>query len=416
MYNLKKEVFLMSDKEKIDFEDLFKEENDDVVKQQELETKNLNNHHRSIIAIAIYLFVSIFVAAILLFVFDKSPYTKVIRTPDEIVLIELVNNTDLIAVIKKDEFSKYERYHTYLKKYDYDDDYYLVLNAGKIAGKTSITFFIEQEIEEIIQKNEFFLIEDSKLVKENLDLYFQNTIAEWKEKNPIKLLLTDEVKPDFIGDDLWDYNLEKKLVIVDFSEELSEFALSSINLILYIIMFAFLFLTMFDMIKHDVKNFINLKSKGWISVGVGLVIFYAFSIAASVVQSFVGLIFKIDPQTSVNQATIELALRSNGIYFTLISAILFGPIVEELVFRKSIFSMIKNKWVAIIVSSLLFGLIHVVSESSLNFGLFLYSLIPYLMMGVAFGWIYSNNQHNVMITTLVHMVYNLVATIMVFII
>lgn len=406
----------MNDKDKLDFEDLFKEENENIDNEEKTKVNKSNNQRRSILGIVIYLFISIFVAALLLLLFNKSPYTKEVVEPDQIAIIYLVNNTDLVTIIKKDEYEKYPKYHSYLKAYEYDDEYYFIINEGRLNGKTSITFFVEQEIDEVATKTELLLIDNSILVKESLDLYFANTKAQWQEDKPLKLLLTGAVKPDFIGDDLWAYSIGEELVINKSIEQLTELALAGVNLILYVLMFAFIFLTMFPMIKEDFKNFFSLKGKAWISVGVGFIILYAFGIAGNVIQNLIGILLQIDPQTSANQASIELALKSNAIYFTLISAILIGPIVEEMVFRKAIFSIIKNKWAAIILSSLVFALIHVVSEFEMGFGILIYNLIPYLAMGLAFGWIYSNNKNNLMTTIFVHMIYNLVATLMVFII
>ena len=61
----------------------------------------------------------------------------------------------------------------------------------------------------------------------------------------------------------------------------------------------------------------------------------------------------------------------------ILAVVIFTPIVEELVFRKAIFGLFKNKWVGFAVSTLIFGLIHVTGEifNSSEVGHFCMSLL-----------------------------------------
>jgi len=74
----------------------------------------------------------------------------------------------------------------------------------------------------------------------------------------------------------------------------------------------------------------------------------------------------------------------------IISVVLLGPIVEELIFRKSLFSLFENKKLAIIISSLIFGLIHLIAEPSL--ASVIINLPAYLIPGLVFGYFYAKKR------------------------
>lgn len=112
---------------------------------------------------------------------------------------------------------------------------------------------------------------------------------------------------------------------------------------------------------------------------------------------------------SVNQMTIVRMLNSNGVIFIVLSAVIVGPIVEELIFRKSIFGLIKNQNIALIVSSLIFGAIHLTAEASIAEALI--NGICYFAMGIIFGYIYIKNEKNIIAPIAVHILVNLVSVV-----
>ena len=86
---------------------------------------------------------------------------------------------------------------------------------------------------------------------------------------------------------------------------------------------------------------------------------------------------------------------------------IFAPINEEIIFRKSIQDCLKNKWVFIIVSGLIFGYLHVLGSESLYD--FLY-IIPYGSLGAAFAYLLSKTD-NIYVTILMHLIHNGLLTI-----
>ena len=95
-------------------------------------------------------------------------------------------------------------------------------------------------------------------------------------------------------------------------------------------------------------------------------------------------------------------------WLMLINVGLLGPIVEELVFRKAFKDAIKNKWLFIIISGLIFGGMHVVgSYTTITDLLF---IIPYSCLGFAFAAAYYNTD-TIFTSITLHMIHNTILTV-----
>ena len=197
-------------------------------------------------------------------------------------------------------------------------------------------------------------------------------------------------------------------------------ASSVINLVVYLILFVILIYINKDELLGDVKGFFKNKPKLIIiKILAGYGIFYAINAFVTLLiqnieyyQNAFNAFFHNDLITSTaeNQTHIEAILNSDGVVFMLLSAGIIGPITEELVFRKAFFNSCKTKEMGILLSSLCFGLIHVVS----SFGHYdllstMLMTIPYVVSGIAFGYIYIKNDCNIIVPTIVHMLSNIIS-------
>ena len=64
----------------------------------------------------------------------------------------------------------------------------------------------------------------------------------------------------------------------------------------------------------------------------------------------------------------------------------------------------------LLLSSICFGLIHITSSFGYYNGLSLLLMtIPYVISGVAFGYIYIKNDCNIVVPTIVHMLSNIIS-------
>jgi len=89
----------------------------------------------------------------------------------------------------------------------------------------------------------------------------------------------------------------------------------------------------------------------------------------------------------------------------LITASIIGPINEEIVFRKTLMDIFKNKYIIIFLSFFLFGLAHVVSKATVWTD-YLY-IIPYGALGLSFAYA-DCKTNNLMPSIAIHMMHNTV--------
>lgn len=108
--------------------------------------------------------------------------------------------------------------------------------------------------------------------------------------------------------------------------------------------------------------------------------------------------------TSVNQSHIN----SMPLWFTAPLAIIWAPIVEESVFRGILRRFIKNDIAFIIVSAILFGAIHTLSEATLLNAIIM--TIPYATLGGFLAYMYAKSE-NITTNIFAHSLQNTIATV-----
>ena len=180
------------------------------------------------------------------------------------------------------------------------------------------------------------------------------------------------------------------------------------NLIVYLLAGALIIFFTRDEFKLDLLKFKEKKK------------FYYWFIPSAVVGFvlicyLVDLLFtKIIP-SSENQQQIENILKNGGLVPMVITTLFLAPLVEELVFRKCIFSLCgKNRLVLAYISSIvLFVFPHMLSTSTDALTWFLQT-IPYIVAAALFATIYHLSGFNFYVTLLAHIANNGLALILVF--
>jgi len=124
--------------------------------------------------------------------------------------------------------------------------------------------------------------------------------------------------------------------------------------------------------------------------------------------------------SSENQQSIDEILSNNYAYLLMFpQVVLLAPFVEELIFRKSFFNLIKNKYLALAITTILFGGMHVTSTFQMliqthpfdySFGMTLAYGIPYFTMGFVFGMIYLKSDKNIYASIACHLFNNFLAS------
>lgn len=92
---------------------------------------------------------------------------------------------------------------------------------------------------------------------------------------------------------------------------------------------------------------------------------------------------------SANEEAVRSMLVDNPIIMMIQIAIL-APLIEEIMFRKSLMPVLKNKWIYALVSGFLFGGAHLLGEPITLTGLVY--IIPYSSLGVCFALMNHKNK------------------------
>jgi membrane protease YdiL (CAAX protease family) len=129
---------------------------------------------------------------------------------------------------------------------------------------------------------------------------------------------------------------------------------------------------------------------------------------------FIGMIIMLISNTIIisltgssgaqNEKLVQSMIKSLPVIM-LINAGLFAPFNEELVFRKSLHKIFKNKWLYITLSGAIFGFLHVVGTYSTPTDL-LY-IIPYGALGFMFALSYHETK-TIFSTIFMHAIHNTV--------
>lgn len=167
------------------------------------------------------------------------------------------------------------------------------------------------------------------------------------------------------------------------------------NLVVYVIGFVVLLFYLNSILVNDYHEVKAKKINLFYALVIGYVIVIFANFASNIITTLLGL-----TDDSINQTTIEDIIKSGYILPMIISTTIAAPFVEELIFRKSIFGLFRNPYIGLAVSSICFGLIHVIGGKDYI------NCIPYIIMGVGFGIVYIKNQLNIIPCILLHALVN----------
>ena len=183
------------------------------------------------------------------------------------------------------------------------------------------------------------------------------------------------------------------------------------NLIVYAILTFIVGFFTRDELKKDLFKFKDEKKRK---------LYYWFipvtAIAFTAINFGLDKLISMGVSVSENQAQIENIFKNGGMAPMLVTTILFAPLVEEIIFRKCIFSLCGEKRIALayVISVVSFTLIHMMTTSA-PFGEWALMCIPYFVSGIMLAAIYHLSGFNVYVSTIAHICNNILAIILVFI-
>lgn|GEM_PF-2348507 len=208
------------------------------------------------------------------------------------------------------------------------------------------------------------------------------------------------------------------------SDSYMNFVSTLSNFFTYLLVTTVIALMLKTYLVRDWKEAIKNKAKTFLNGFGGWIVVLASAVVAGLIMEALGT-----PQDSSNQAEIVAIITGEFGFLMIFVTIIAAPIVEELIFRKAIIDGLERSTklklpVILLISSLLFASIHIVSEVANLFGedvtflegaLGLLQILPFLFMGVALGLVYKYSKNNVIVPIIAHVFQNAFATIMVFV-
>lgn len=200
---------------------------------------------------------------------------------------------------------------------------------------------------------------------------------------------------------------------------------------IYAILGATAIILLWRVFKEDSKYGKRHKGRFWAMFGIGIAGIYAVSISCSIIfqliDAYTGL--GLTTSSSGNQSAInDMLSKAGALPLTLYCIVLtfVAPMVEELIFRKSLFNIFpkKSKVFKILISATVFGALHIVSSiiniiagggaaqvivkdvaCELIFG------ISYFSMGCVLGFVYEKSGENVFCSFTVHALNNFLSVV-----
>ena len=137
--------------------------------------------------------------------------------------------------------------------------------------------------------------------------------------------------------------------------------------------------------------------------GKDLLIIFLIALGTIAINLVIGIVFEKIGVKMDNQNTIVSMFNEHKIIIALLACV-FGPVIEEFVFRYSLGTLINNKYAFLIVSSLLFGIIHAIGVAT----------ILYVFLGAMFGLVYLKYNKNVVASIIIHALNNIASIIIMF--
>lgn len=363
---------------------------------------------KAAIAIAIYLFFSI-VAVNFIAAFMRQNPNYIVEYSQTDSLIRTLQTKNGIGIILKDDFEKSIYENPTVDVFDFK-----VSDPDNPEGeKIYLEPFLEDYL--LISSINTFSSSQTKTINESFMKTTFTTSVFLNNNYKVYRYIPKDLSDDserilelFNYFDISDPVFDAKTNAV---KRFNGLASSLMNFISYLFILVGLAFVMFNVINYDLKRTAKTLSATIKAALIGLLILYGANILSNMGSILIQELLQERSVGAANQAMIVETLNSNGSFIMILSVVLLGPIVEELIFRKTIFSFFKNKTFAILLSSLVFGLVHLTNESSLVTALI--NLPSYLIPGLVFGYIYAKNDENLIAPTLTHILSNAISVILV---
>lgn len=165
--------------------------------------------------------------------------------------------------------------------------------------------------------------------------------------------------------------------------------------------------------KDNLKNdFENLKNDYRISkivktVIMWVVIIFVFNILMGALTEIIYPNMAKDDNTNAIISLLDVST-----FYTVFKTMIFAVIAEELLFRESVSDVIKNKYLFIVISSIIYTLLNFIFVG-FNYKTIFADLLTYFLPALLLSTAYIKNNNNIIILMLIKFFYNLIPLIVI---
>ncbi len=178
--------------------------------------------------------------------------------------------------------------------------------------------------------------------------------------------------------------------------------------LLFYMLFAILIIYLYkDTFKNDFKDLKENKKKHIKSILINVVLIFAVMITTN---ALIGVLLNIK-ETSENDYSLLAMFKKSPIALILLTSVYY-PVVEGVIFRKSVRDIIDNKWMFIMFSSVFYFFFNI-AYTSLSLNSIITSLCYLFSMMILSNYYYKSN--NFTASVIVMMIYNLIISVISFI-
>lgn len=129
--------------------------------------------------------------------------------------------------------------------------------------------------------------------------------------------------------------------------------------------------------------------------------YYFILLAGTAISNIFISFLNNDNNVATNQILINSQFKDNP-FFMYLAIVFFAPLLEELIFRLTFKNILKNKYLFILLSSLIFGVLHLHNINDLLY------LIPYSISGLILCHVYEDS-NNIFVSISLHFLNNGIA-------
>ncbi len=191
---------------------------------------------------------------------------------------------------------------------------------------------------------------------------------------------------------------------------LSTFKITNATMLSFLADLIFLICIVFAYRDNLKKDFENLKKDYKISsiiktIIIWVVIIFVFNILMGAITEMIYPNMATDDNTNAMST-----LFKTSISYSLFKTMIFAVVAEELLYRESISDVVKNKYIFIVITSIIYTIMNFIFVG-FESDIIVMDILSYFLPALLFSTAYVKNNNNIIILMLIKFTYNLIPTI-----